>query len=293
MGKTSKKDAERKRLKKFQCPEQDTLNTTGVLLSDEIEFYANKYQLIFPFSHDNLKPSSYRLTIGDEYSVGGEARHLTDEPGDMIKIPPFEVAVIKTAETLNLPRFIIGRWNIRVDLAYEGLLWVGGPQVSAGYVGNLFCPIYNLSDKEVNLRIGDTIAIIDFVKTTPFTKGKCLEYPRPPPNMVFSDYRPEQLKSALITEAKTRIARVENEVQTSVKDLKERVDTFGQRLDTSVGTIIAIIAILVAALSIFVSSREIVSVTVPWWFYLAVIFSMVSLVLSIFAYTRTKSVRHA
>lgn len=171
----------------FPCVEKDTSpQVTGVLLSDEIESYVKSCKLIYPFKKENLKPAAYKLTIGDEYSVGGEIRHLTDDPSDMIRIPAFQVAVIKTAETLNLPRFMIARWNIRVHMAYEGLLWVGGPQVDAGWVGHLFCPIYNLSSNEVTLRIGEGIATIDFVKTTPFTPGgKCVEYERPQ-TMLFS-----------------------------------------------------------------------------------------------------------
>ena len=55
-----------------------------------------------------------------------------------------------------MPRFLIGRWNIRVTVAYKGLLWVGGPQVDPGWVGHLFCPIYNLSDQEVNFKLSTT-----------------------------------------------------------------------------------------------------------------------------------------
>ena len=69
------------------------------------------------------------------------------------------------------------------------------------------------------------------------------------------------------------------------------MSAFGQRLDTSVGIVFAAIAVLVAALSIFVGSGETVRATVPWWFYLSISFSIVSLVLSIFAYTKTRSTR--
>lgn len=83
-------------------------------------------------------------------------------------IPSYQVAIVQIRETLNLPKFLIGRWNIRVKRAYEGLLWVGGAQVDPGFRGHLCCPIYNLSNKEVRLEFGDTLAMIDFVVTTPF-----------------------------------------------------------------------------------------------------------------------------
>jgi deoxycytidine triphosphate deaminase len=176
----------------------------GVLLSDEIAFYAENHQLISPFDRVNLKPAGYELTIGDEYFLSGEFLTLDSsaDENNKIIIPPFEVAVIKTAEILCLPRYLIARWNIRVKYAYSGLLWVGGPQVDPGWVGHLFCPIYNLSDKPVTLRAGDPIALMDFVKTTPYNKDSVspyhIKYPFPPKKIILEDYNIDELRSARI-----------------------------------------------------------------------------------------------
>src|SRR2546425_242019 len=160
----------------------------GVLLSDAIERCVQAFDLIKPFNPENLKPACYKLTIGDEYAVGGEINPLSDESGkNEIKIRPFEVAIIKTHETINMPRFLIGRWNIQVSRAYQGLIWVGGPQVDAGYVGHLFCPIYNLSDQDVSLFKGQPIAVIDFVGTTSF-HPESKKYPFPPDRVLFEEY---------------------------------------------------------------------------------------------------------
>src|SRR5712692_7457282 len=175
---------------------------TGVLLSDAIKKCCDSFGLITPLKEDNLKPANYKLRVGDEYAIRGAIHSLSDEAGKSeIRIEPFEVAIIKTLETINMPRFLIGRWNIQVSKAYKGLLWVGGPQVDAGYVGNLFCPIYNLSDKAVTLRYGDPIAVIDFEKTSqvskdskPYADGKL------PERILFQDYEPETLQSALSTQ---------------------------------------------------------------------------------------------
>jgi deoxycytidine triphosphate deaminase len=274
----SKKEMEKELLKQYQCLEKDPLKTVGVLLSNEIEYYAANYKLIDPFNRSNLKPAAYELTVGDEYSIGGESHKLFDELGkNEIRISPFEVAVIKTGEKVNLPRFLIARWNIRVKWAYEGLLWVGGPQVDAGYVGHLFCPIYNLSNKEVTLKLGEPVAVIDFVKTTPFIKNKCEEYSRPPKRIVFGDYNPENLKSALYVEARRRI-----------DDIEKKVNSIGTRLDTSIGIIFAAIAVLVATLSILVSFSKALEMAPPVWLYVSVSFSIVSLVVSVFTHAKTR-----
>ena len=147
-----------------------------MLLSDEISYYATQkgHPLIHPFEPANLKPARYKLRLGEDCRVGDEQHWLSEENPDLV-IPPYELAVISTLETLNLPRFLISRWDLKVKRVYEGLLWVGGPQVDPGYQGKLFCPLYNLSNKTIKLRYGDTIATIDFIRTTPYT-ANCIDW---------------------------------------------------------------------------------------------------------------------
>ena len=139
-------------------------NEHGVLLSSRIKCYAEA-GMISPFEEDKLKSAGYRLSIGDEYYLGG-VRYQLQCSHDSIIIPPYEVAIIKTNEYLKIPWFLIARWNIRVSRAYDGLLWVGAAQVDPGYEGYLSCPIYNLSNKTIQVFRGENIALIDFVKTT-------------------------------------------------------------------------------------------------------------------------------
>ena len=192
----------------------------GVLLRDAIRLYAEAedVKMITPFNPENLKPAGYELTVGDEAMRGGEHIYL-DGVDKELEIPPFEVAVVKTGETVNLPRYIIARWNIRVKWAYQGLLWVGGPQVDPGYVGHLFCPIYNLSNTPVKLRKGKAIALMDFVKTSGFEENgpkEGEEYPRPPKRILMEDYAVDEFESALFAqnrEMKTELLKVKNKME--------------------------------------------------------------------------------
>ncbi|MCU4799773.1 hypothetical protein OB920_05260 [Halobacteria archaeon HArc-gm2] len=228
----------------------------GVLLKDQIYYYSKEHSLIKPFKEKNLKPASYSLRIGDQYSVEGESNRLVEN--ESFEIPPFQVAVIKTKERLNMPHFLIGRWNIRVAHAYDGLLWVGGPQVDPGYSGYLFCPIYNLSDDPVKLSEGDRLARIDFVKTTEWVEdgypqkttdwepdegeeeyAKPMKYEMKKDQIVFQDYDPEELKSALFSEVKGEIEEIEGEV-----------DRLGRVVRLSFGAIATILAVLFTTLSL-------------------------------------------
>jgi deoxycytidine triphosphate deaminase len=272
-----KKKEELERLKHFHCPQSDQREDApiGVLLSDEIQHYVRTIKLIDPCVDMNLKPAGYELSVGNEYVIGGERRDLKSD-GE-IRIPPFNVVVIKTAETINLPRFLIARWNVRVKWAYEGLLWVGGPQVDPGWVGHLCCPLYNLSDKEVVLRAGDPIALMDFVTTTPFKPGKSKEYDRPPKRVLLEEYKAAELKSALYTEAKQRIDDIGRETRARIEALEKRMEFF-------LGSGLVIITILVAALAIITTfGRDLI---VPVWPNISALFSIVALALAFVAYLR-------
>ena len=251
-------------------PEIDRFKGTGVVLGDGIRFYCKQFDLIQPFNEANLKPANYKLTVGDEFSIGGESHVLVDETGkNEIRISPFEVAVIKTQETVNMPRFLIGRWNIQVKHAYQGLLWVGGPQVDAGYVGHLFCPIYNLSDSEVVLRLGDSFAVIDFVKTTPFIKHKSPEYDLPPERLLLEDYNPRNLRSALVTL-----------VTKQIDEFREKINELEKRTNHILIVGLTLIGILFAALAIIVTGPQSTAHMNSWTFIaigLAVLAIMIAL----------------
>ena len=194
-----------------------------------------------------------------------------------MKIPPFEVAIIKTRETLNLPRFLIGRCNIQVTRAYQGLIWVGGPQVDPGWVGNLCCPIYNLSDQEVLLRYGDSIAVIDFVKTTEFHEGKSQSYLKNdelPDRILFQDYHPEKLKSALSTF-----------INESIAQFKARIDGMQNRVDAFISITFGVVALLFAAVTLFFGKPN----SPNWWDPGVFWICTFAMLISMFAWVNSKS----
>ena len=49
---------------------------TGVLLNDQIKYYANEWDMILPFHPESLKPAGYELAVGDEAMRGGEHIYL-------------------------------------------------------------------------------------------------------------------------------------------------------------------------------------------------------------------------
>jgi deoxycytidine triphosphate deaminase len=225
--------------KPVDLPTEVTLSPSespGVLVSSEIIDCVKKYNMISPFypekEKDRLKPAAYHLSIGKECRVGEKTVFL-DEKTPYLRIKPYQVAIVETLEELNMPRNVIGRWNLRISCVYDGLLWVGGPQVDPGYKGHLYCPIYNLSTKSAILEYGQPFATIDFVRTTP---GRSVSYS--PRRHRMADY--PILKSA-------------------PKETLDRVRMATRRMQVFETTVITTIGIIIAALAIIATSNVVPS----------------------------------
>ena len=155
----------------------------AVLLSDQIEFYIK--ELVPPllarddgsmledaelWEGECLDTASYKLRLGDEAHVGGVRVQISEKTP--LVLQPHQVAIVKTYEVINIPRFLVARWNLRVQWVYEGLLWVGGPQVDPGWQGPLYCPIYNLAEREIVIPYMERVFTMDFTRTTPVHEDK-------------------------------------------------------------------------------------------------------------------------
>lgn len=198
-----------------------------------------------------ISHASYNIRVGKKAVV--EARDETIELSDYkeIVLEPFEVAIIETYEKVNIPNNLIARWNIRVTLAYEGLIWVGGPQVDPGYKGHLYCPIYNMSDKKVVLKYKDIIATMDFVQTTePSDDFVAFNKPLKP----FEAYKQKKLKSALTTHVQDRLKESENKQNKFRSEIDEFKDKMEERLHKLQTTFLTVIGALFATLSILIIS---------------------------------------
>ena len=96
-------------------------------------------------------------------------------------------------------------------------------------MGHLFCPIYNLSNKEVRIRKGESIAVIDFIKTSTFDRNRGEEkwerYPRPPSRPVIEDFGIDDFRSGPFEQAQ-KIPNLEKDLEDGLKDVQKRIDGF-------------------------------------------------------------------
>lgn len=210
----------------------------AVLLKNEIEYYASLAPpLIEPFDSENLKAASYMLSLGSECRVGGETRHLSEQSPKLV-IKPHDLAVVSTYERINIPGFLIGRWNLRVSSAYEGIVWVGGPQVDPGYNGRLYCPLYNFSKQTVELEFKKPLFTIDFVRTTRFVERKSTLWKRKKGDSL-DQHDVHRLKSALSED---------------FERFREDISTISEGLERSQRIIFPVLAIIVAAVAVIATA---------------------------------------
>lgn len=269
--------AEKERLSELPYFSRDQVAfEPGVLLSDKIEELCTDFKLIDPFTIDSLRPAGYDLRVGLNYAIRENRQALS--LGETLTIEPYQVAVIQTLETLNLPDFLIGRWNIRVKLAYSGLLWVGGAQVDPGFRGRLSCPIYNLSTKPVKLACGDRLAMIDFVTTTTFLPGSSRAFQWwANKSLIFQQYATDLCSGVedTLDNVRKEVNKNHSELALTVKQESEklrqslaqsqvRIDT---RIDTFLTLVFTVVAVLFAGLGIVATkgSEDSSFVSSPVW----------------------------
>lgn len=144
-------------------PEPDS---KGLLLSDRIVYYVKRVKLIEPFDPKYLRPASYTLRAGATYILNNREGNLAIEGS--VSIPPNGLIYIQFLEELNIPYYMIARFNLRVKQVYRGLLLGTGPQVDPGFKGHLFCPIHNFTDEDKQIKYREELGTIDFEKTTRF-----------------------------------------------------------------------------------------------------------------------------
>jgi len=188
-----------------------------------------------------------------------------------------------------------------------GLLWVGGPQVDPNYEGPLSCPIYNLSDKEIRLQKGDRLATIDFIKTTPIVTEETKQYPYKSKNnpirvtgTAYSKFPAAlSLKSGLFNLSTDKIEKMGKDIGLFKKGMDNKINDFDEhskliddkiddnrkRIDQFVWGIFTVIALLITALSIMVSTAGGNDNVAPYWVYISFIPSALGIILSVWALT--------
>jgi deoxycytidine triphosphate deaminase len=166
-----------------------------------VRYCTTRTPLVTPFQEAQVKTAGYDLSLGNEYFLGSEglkgsvirvgllddddpqpapsgvlqwfARHLLPTPapapgptperrGKTVILPPNQVIIFTMKERVQLPRTLVGHLSLKLELLLKGLLMASQSQIDAGYEGPIYLLLYNLSDKEVSLSVGQEALRLEF-----------------------------------------------------------------------------------------------------------------------------------
>lgn len=154
----------------------------AVLRAEEIRRYVKEFELLIDpsdFTPKDLKGASYTMSPhpSEGWIIGSEGEHerldvRENSRGRYYVVPRNSLVYIRLRETLRLPFYLIGRHNLKIDYVYQGLLLGTGPQVDPGYVGQIYIPLHNLTNQQVEIYIDESFVSIDFVRTGPLRLEK-------------------------------------------------------------------------------------------------------------------------
>ncbi len=132
-------------------------------LSDiEIETCMAKGELVKNGSAKQLGPACYELRMGNVYYDLTEGDRRIDVPaGGSVLIKPGHRVVLITLEELAVPHNVIARIASKGSLFSIGLSPVS-TYADPGFSGNIGIVTQNLSEKFIELPIGESIAKVDF-----------------------------------------------------------------------------------------------------------------------------------
>ena len=189
-------------------------------------------QWIRPYIKDNLRGSSYDLTIGDEFYVGQDfsgTKLSTEklETAQAFWIPPHAVCFILSAEILELPNDISAKISLRMSYIYAGLVLTSQPPFDPGYKGRAIVMLHNLSSEPVSMRRGARVATIEFVKLTS-----------------------ETTMSKVHREVKSIAEQLERPLTSSLSDIASRSTAAQNQVQFLTGQMLMFAALIVAVLAV-------------------------------------------
>lgn len=113
----------------------------------------------------SYKPTTYDLRLGIEFlrpdnQDGLPQKLMHKQP---LEIPPFSSVIVSTHEILSMPNNVVGRFNLKIRFALQGLFVQMGTQVEPHYNGRLFALLQNITNSTIHLKpTNDRIFAIEF-----------------------------------------------------------------------------------------------------------------------------------
>jgi dCTP deaminase len=145
----------------------------GFWSSETLKKRLESEKIVNPYNESAVKSCCYELSVGEEAFVTGEnAQTIHLENGGTVAIPPGQVVLILTQETLKMPLDAIGLLSIRFGFKARGLINVSGFHVDPGFEGKLVFSMYNAGVQTIHLGVGSRVFLLWLCSTDDATDDK-------------------------------------------------------------------------------------------------------------------------
>jgi dCTP deaminase len=198
----------------------------GVLTSEDIRSLGI---IDDEFIESYLYNASYSLRLGNDYYVPTEQRNQNtiikqcSNDNGVLRVLPFSTIVFSTKETLKMPNNVIGRFDLRVRFAMQGLVLQVGTQIAPSYKGRLFGLLLNFSDKEICIPEGTELLSVEFN----YTSKVATEKPAGNPYESLVDFIntfPATQGYGSLESFSQKMLKLQAEIETKVKKIEEGKD---------------------------------------------------------------------
>ena len=229
-----------------------------------------------------IEEASYVLRLAPDGMMLEENRYRpgSNVPHDCIEIAPGKIAILSTAERLNMPGDLVGKIGIRFNYAIQGLTGLMGIQVDPFFGSGqederLYIRVANLGNKSVPIRIGADVFTFELhqLDRELSSDSKARENMWPRIQDLLGDQ--ENVSWSYVTRVQSELSeqatkldeRLESETK-SIRDYLQPVVMFGIFLVAVTILGVAIATILSVADSSDANVPE--SITIAWWIALLV-----------------------
>lgn len=261
----------------------------ALLNSADILDYVRMTGMIYPFYPDDLRGATYtvrlkgmcvyfsedtgREPIRNIFCIGEDPSDLPNvkdnqkiyEVREALILPPNSITFVTLEPTLQVPDYLVFRFNLKIPHIYKGLLLGTGPIIDPGFQGRLSIPLHNLTSNEYIFHQGDEIISLEITKMSPYRTWDCCnvrsrlgEYmpTEITPNRQVDHYIHAALRQTNKTSIISSVVSATNEAkgkaenaEATANKVKESVD----KLDNKIGkyTLFGALAIVISVVALF------------------------------------------
>lgn len=143
----------------------------GTLSDSQIRRLVESGKLVIrPFEESLIQPASYDLRLGAKVLASPLSADILgaivelSEKSPSYRVQSGQMVAVISAEWLELPLDVCGRFGIRSEFARRGLNAFGGLQLDPGFKGRLTMTLVNVGPEPITLTLSNPLLSVEFHK---------------------------------------------------------------------------------------------------------------------------------